>query len=71
MLHDGFHEPQLEVERCLDPHKGKSQQTISDPLGQPWGKTLHDDIELSVVQEILKRLFHLLRLIRSYLVKLT
>ena len=70
VLYDGLHEPLLEVERSLHPRKGKPQQAIAQPLRQPRCQTLHYHIELTVVQQFVKRLLHLSRLVGSYLVEL-
>ena len=70
MLHDGFHEPLLEVERGPHPHEETSEQTVTHRLGQPGRETFHHDIELSVVKQVVERQLHLFRLIRPYLVEL-
>ena len=70
ILHDGFHEPLLEVERCLDAYEGKPQQSVADAFRQPRGKAFHQHIKLAVVEQVFERLLHLLRLIRPNLIKL-
>ena len=66
---DGFHKPLLEVERCLDTCKGQLQEPVAQALGQPRHKTLQNQLELAVIQQVIERLFHLLRLVRPDLVE--
>ena len=70
VFHDGLHEPQLEVEWCLDTLEGKPQQSVADAFRQPRGKAFHQHIKLAVVKQVFERLLHLLRLIRPNLIKL-
>ena len=70
VVDDRLHKPLLEVERCLHSLEGKTQQSITYGLWQPWCEALHDDVKLSVTQQVLEGLPHLFRLVRSYLVKL-
>ena len=70
MPHDGLHEPLLEVERRLHTYEGQLKQAIAQAFGQPGDKALQHQGKLSVVQQVVKRLLHLARLIRAYLVKL-
>ena len=67
---NGFHKPLLEVERCLDTRKGQLQESVTQTLGQPGHKTLQYQLELSVVEQVVERLLHFLRFIRSDLVEL-
>ena len=66
---DGFHKPQLEVERCLDAREGQLQESVTQTLGQPGHKALQYQLELSVVEQVVERLLHFLRFIRSDLVE--
>lgn len=70
MPHDGLHEPFLEVERRLHTYEGQLKQAIAQAFGQPGDKAFQHQGKLSVVQQVVKRLLHLARLIRSYFVKL-
>ena len=70
VINDRFHKPFLEIQRCLYPFKGKSQQPVTHRLRQPRDKALHYDIKLAVIKQVLEGLLHLLRLIRPNLVKL-
>ena len=70
ILHDGFHKPLLEVERGLDTLESEPQQSVADTFRQPRGKAFHQHIKLAVVEQVLKRLLHLLRLIRPNLIEL-
>ena len=67
---DRLHESLLKVKRCLDARKGKPQQTVTDCLRQPGSDTLHQHIELTIIQQIVECLPHLLRLIRPDLIEL-
>ena len=70
VLHDGFHEAQLEVERRLHAHEGRLEQTVAHPLGHPGHETLQQQRELSVGQQFIEGLSHLLRLVRPDFVEL-
>ena len=65
-----LHETFLEVEGCPHTRESQTQQAIAHRLRQPWCKALHDDIKLSVTEQVLEGLLHLFRLIRSDLTKL-
>ena len=67
---DGFHKPQLEVKRCLDAREGQLQESVAQTLRQPRHETLQNQLELAVVEQLVERLLHLPRFIRSDLVEL-
>ena len=50
--------------------QAEPQQTVTDCLRQPGSDTLHQHIELTIIQQIVECLPHLLRLIRPDLIEL-
>ena len=67
---DRFHKPYLEVLGCLYTPEHHTQDAITQSLWQPRGKSLHNQVKLSVFKKFIKDGRHFVLIIGAYFIKI-